>query len=169
MSHLRFADDHILIAERVLVDDDASLRIGLRMNMPKSKIMTNWTTRIPNICVGVSLVDRVPNVEIQRKTKVEDVGKQVTRLRWRWVGHLARRSDDRLTKAVTEWWPRGAKRSVGRPPARWSDDIIKLAGPHWTRLAQDLEDWRCREEAYTISWWMWAEDDNDDSYFESYV
>lgn len=37
---------------------------------------------------------------------------------------------------------RNDRRVTGRPPARWSDDLIKLAGIHWIRLAQVLKE-RC--------------------------
>ncbi|CAG9093806.1 unnamed protein product [Plutella xylostella] len=51
--------------------------------------------------LGISLVDRVSNVEIRRKTRVDDVGSRITRLKWRWAGHLVRRDDGRWTGAVT--------------------------------------------------------------------
>ncbi|CAG9135919.1 unnamed protein product [Plutella xylostella] len=87
--------------------------------------------------LGISLVDRIPNVEIRRRTKVEDVGRRITKLKWRWAGHLARREDGRWTKAVSEWWPREGRRLVGRPPTRWSDDIRRVTGPNWMSVAQD--------------------------------
>lgn len=31
--------------------------------------------------LGISIVNRIPNIEIRRKTKVDDVGKRITRLR----------------------------------------------------------------------------------------
>lgn len=39
--------------------------------------------------------------------------------------------------------------STGRPPAQWSDDIIKTVKNHWNRLAQDRKEWRAKEEAYS--------------------
>lgn len=120
-----------------------------KANMHKIKVAQRAMERA---MLGISLVDRVPNVEIRRKTRVDDVGSRITRLKWRWAGHLVRRDDGRWTGAVTEWWPRTGKRGIGRPPARWSDDIVKVAGRHWTRLAQDRKRWRDREEAYTQQW-----------------
>lgn len=43
--------------------------------------------------LGDSLIYRVPNVERWRKTKINDVGIKISRLKWRRVGHLARRND----------------------------------------------------------------------------
>lgn len=102
--------------------------------------------------LGISLVDRIPNVEIRRRTNVEDVGRRITKLKWRWAGHLARQCDGRWTKAVTEWWSRDGRRYRGRPPARWSDDLVKVAGRQWLGLAQDRNKWREQEEIHTQQW-----------------
>ncbi|CAH2240287.1 jg14273 [Pararge aegeria aegeria] len=40
---------------------------------------------------------------------------------------------------VLEWRPRTGKRSVGRPPMRWTDDIRRVAGSRWRQAAQDLQ------------------------------
>ncbi|KAG7308870.1 hypothetical protein JYU34_006132 [Plutella xylostella] len=256
LSHLRFADDIIILAEDVsdlqcmLAElHEASLKVGLRMNMSKTKVMSSIPTEVSNITVGnhklevvneytylghclsfgresqvkeitrriqlgwaafsklddvlkskipqclktkvfnqcvlptltygaetwtltketvhrirvaqrameramlgISLRDRIPNVVIRKRTKVFDVGMRVAELKWEWAGHLARREDGRWTKAVTEWWPRDGRRAVGRPPARWSDDICKVAGKQWIRAAQDRKNWRTNKEAYTQQW-----------------
>lgn len=224
LSHLRFADDIVLFAEtleelQVMVESlyHASLKIGLKMNMSKTKVMTNissesiptimvgnevlevveqyvylghilsfdkthqrkeisrriqlgWAafnkladilkpvnipqclkTRLFNQCVlptmtygaetwtltketvhkirvaqrameramlGIKLQDRVRNVEIRRRTKVQDVGHVITKLKWSWAGHVARQSDGRWAKKLTEWWPLTDEKSAWRPLAR---------------------------------------------------
>ena len=40
--------------------------------------------------LGITLSDRVRNTDIRKKTKVEDNGVRITKLKWRWAGHLAR-------------------------------------------------------------------------------
>ena len=102
--------------------------------------------------LGIKLINRVPNVEIRRRTKVFDIGNRVMELKWNWAGHLARRGDGRWSKAVTEWRPSNGKRSVGRPAARWADDIVAIAGVTWMRLAQDRGAWHKQREAYTQQW-----------------
>jgi hypothetical protein len=37
---------------------------------------------------------------------------------------------------------------VGRPPTKWTDDLVKVAGSHWMRAAQDQSSWRALGEAY---------------------
>jgi hypothetical protein len=53
---------------------------------------------------------------------------------------------------VLEWRPRLGKHSVGRPQARWSDDLRSTAGGSWLRVVEDRA--RCREvgEAYLQQW-----------------
>ncbi|CAG9133144.1 unnamed protein product [Plutella xylostella] len=75
--------------------------------------------------LGVSLRDRIRNEEIRRRTKVTDIAKRISTLKWQWAGHVARRADDRWSRKVLEWRPRVGKRRVGRPPTRWSDDLRK--------------------------------------------
>jgi hypothetical protein len=53
---------------------------------------------------------------------------------------------------VLEWRPRLGKRSVGRPQARWSDDLRKTAGGSWMRVAEARARWRDIGEAYVQQW-----------------
>ncbi|KAI8423255.1 hypothetical protein MSG28_014284 [Choristoneura fumiferana] len=55
-----------------------------------------------------------------------------------WKGLCSdRRIDNRWGKRVPEWIPRIGKRGVGRPQTRWSDDLRKVAGKNWMRVAED--------------------------------
>ncbi|KAI8427201.1 hypothetical protein MSG28_014804 [Choristoneura fumiferana] len=74
--------------------------------------------------LGVSLRDRIRNTEIRRRTKVTDIAGKICKLKWQWAGHIARRTDNRWGRKVLEWRPRTGRRSVGRPPTRWTDDIV---------------------------------------------
>jgi hypothetical protein len=57
-----------------------------------------------------------------------------------------------LRERVLEWRPRPGKRSVGRPEARWSDDLRRTASRSWIRVAEDRARWREIGEAYVQQW-----------------
>ncbi|XP_026327864.1 uncharacterized protein LOC113236093 [Hyposmocoma kahamanoa] len=59
--------------------------------------------------LGISLVDRISDVDIRQRTRVIDVGMRIASLKWRWAGHVAKQDDDRWIKAVTELYPVGAR------------------------------------------------------------
>ncbi|CAH2244701.1 jg1356 [Pararge aegeria aegeria] len=67
--------------------------------------------------LGVSLRD-LRNEEIRRRTRVTDIAQRVAKLKWKWAGHIARRTDGRWGSKVLEWRHRTGKRSVGWPPTR---------------------------------------------------
>ena len=123
-----------------------SLTIGL---MNKLKVAQRAMERA---MLGVSLRDRIRNEEIRKRTKVTDIAQRISKLKWQWAGHIARRTDDRWGRKVLEWRPRTGKRSVGRPSTRWTDDLIKTAGSRWMRAASNRSYWRSLGEAYVQQW-----------------
>ncbi|CAH2239297.1 jg6872 [Pararge aegeria aegeria] len=91
--------------------------------------------------LGVSLRDQIRNEEIRRRTRATDIAQRDAKLKWQWAGHIARRTDGRWCLKVLEWRPRTGKRSVGRPPTRWTDDFRRVAGSLWRQAAQDRVLW----------------------------
>jgi hypothetical protein len=82
------------------------------------------------------LRDRIRNEVIRQRTKVTDiVAHRISTLKW--AGHISRRTDNRWGKRVLEWRSHLGKRSVGRPQARWSDDLRRTAGRSWMLVAED--------------------------------
>ncbi|XP_052737833.1 putative uncharacterized transposon-derived protein F52C9.6 isoform X1 [Bicyclus anynana] len=102
--------------------------------------------------LGVSLRDRIRNEEIRRRTKVTDIAQRVAKLKWQWAGHIVQRGDGRWGPKVLEWRPRTSKRSVGRPPTRWTDDIKRVAGIRWMQMAQYRDVWKSLQKAYVLQW-----------------
>ncbi|CAH2266686.1 jg19836 [Pararge aegeria aegeria] len=102
--------------------------------------------------LGVSLRDQIRNEEIRRRTRVTDIAQRVAKLKWQWAGHVARRTDGRWGLKVLEWRPRTGKRSVGRPPTRWTDDIRRVAGSYWRRAAQGRVLWNSLQKTYVQQW-----------------
>lgn len=115
----------------------------------KQKIQTTQRA-MERSCLGLKLRDRVRNTNIRKKTNVTDALRFSQSLKWKWAGHVARHSDNRWTKTVTEWkGPRGS-RARGRPCARWQDEIVTTAGKNWLDIAKDRDKWQSLEEAFTL-------------------
>ena len=102
--------------------------------------------------LGIRKSDRRRNADIRNITHVTDAVELACRLKWRWAGHVARTTDNRWSERVLHWYPREGTRPRGRPRRRWCDDIIELAGPTWTRQAQERDKWKVLEEAYARKW-----------------
>ena len=62
---------------------------------------------------------------MMRKTEVQDILQYVGKIKWRRAGHVARFKDIRWSKRTNDWSPYTGRRSRGRPPVRWMDDVIK--------------------------------------------
>ena len=58
--------------------------------------------------LGIKLIDKVPNLEIRERTKVNDILEEITKLKW--AGHVARMKDNRWTARCTELQVRDGKR-----------------------------------------------------------
>lgn len=101
--------------------------------------------------LAISLRDRIRNEEIRRRTKVTDIIQKVATLKWRWAGHVARMTDDRWTRRIMLWRPR-VTRLRGRPPTRWTDDLVAVAGRNWVQVAQNRQRWKGLEEAFIQEW-----------------
>ena len=87
----------------------------------------------------ISRRDHIQNCNIFKKCDTVPVDKLIKRRKWKWAGHVARRSDDRWTTSVTSWWPReSGKRSRGRQKKRWKDDFKKSAKDWWQHARDRL-------------------------------
>ena len=53
--------------------------------------------------LGIKLIDKVPNLEIRQRTKINDILEEITKLKQKWAGHVARMKDNRWTVRCTEW------------------------------------------------------------------
>ena len=102
--------------------------------------------------LGITKLDRKTNVWIRSMTQVTDIIQTVKQKKWSWAGHLARTSDNRWTKLVTEWIPRNGSRHRGRQKVRWRDEITNFLDVTWMRKAQDRSEWCQLGEAFTLQW-----------------
>ena len=95
------------------------------------------------------------NIRICAYAKVADIMHSIRRKKWRWAGHLARTSDNRWTKRVTEWKPWLGSRHRGRQKLRWSDELTKFIGIKWIATAHDHDDrhlWHQLGEVFALQW-----------------
>lgn len=117
-----------------------------------TEIMTNkinvCQNSIERSVIGVKRKEKVRLTEIKNKTQFKQANSLHRTLKWQWTGHMLREKQEKWTKIVTEWYPRDGKRNKGRQTKRWEDDIKKVAGPEWSRIAKDRQKWRSLEEAY---------------------
>jgi len=79
--------------------------------------------------------DRKTNEWIRAQTKVEDVFKTAKKVKWKWTGHISRRTDGRWRTNVPHWIPRSRR----RPNVRWVDEIKRVSGASWVRIAADRD------------------------------
>ncbi|CAH2259074.1 jg17257 [Pararge aegeria aegeria] len=94
--------------------------------------------------LGVSIRDKIRNVEIH-SSKSREAEAAIGRAHssekgWTWG------------PKVLEWQPQNGKRSVGRPPTRWTDDIKCVAGSRWIQAAQNRGIWNSLQKTYVQPW-----------------
>uniref|UniRef100_A0A2H1X035 SFRICE_014916 n=1 Tax=Spodoptera frugiperda TaxID=7108 RepID=A0A2H1X035_SPOFR len=51
---------------------------------------------------------------------------------------------------------------MGRPPSRWTDDIVRVAGSQWMQVATCRSTWMTKGEALFSSGRLSADDDDDE-------
>ncbi|KAI8426743.1 hypothetical protein MSG28_014440 [Choristoneura fumiferana] len=124
LSHLRFADDIVVLAEtsRELEKMIHSLllesaRVGLEMNASKTKIITN-SQRFPISSNGQN---------IEYVDKYIYLGKQALKVKWQWAGHISRFQDNRWTIKATSWKGPLGKINVADQQTV-ADDIVEKRG-----------------------------------------
>lgn len=92
---------------------------------------------------------KINHTKIRANTNAIDALSHSQKMKWKWAGHIARLQDDRWTKTVTFWTGPLARRYRGRRFTRWEDDIKKITGPQWKKIALEREKWKALEEALT--------------------
>ncbi len=72
--------------------------------------------------------------------------------KWQLAGRTARSAEAKWSRRILDWTPWFRclpRRSVGRPRARWTEDLIKFAGPNWIDTARDINLWQLLEPGFT--------------------
>ncbi|CAH2238015.1 jg10338 [Pararge aegeria aegeria] len=81
-----------------------------------------------------------------------ELSQRVAKLKWQWTGYIARRTHGRWGLKVLEWRPRTGKRSIGRPPTRWTYETRRVAGSRWRQAAQDRVLLNSLQKTYVQQW-----------------
>ena len=89
------------------------------------------------------------------KLGLDDWVTAVRRKKWRWAGHLARRSDGRWSSKALSWQPAHGHRDRGQPCRKLVDEIDTFFLEHsglekrcWQILAQDRKTWEELESCF---------------------
>ncbi len=102
--------------------------------------------------LGIRLKHKRSIQDIKNTTKIKNIGEKIKKLKFSYAGHLARASNFKWNKIATSWTPKERKRRRGRPQIRWVDEVDKVTGFCWSKIAQDRKKWADLAEAYAQSW-----------------
>ena len=74
---------------------------------------------------GLTIRDRVRNVDIRHRTKVAPMHEKIEEKMMRWYGHIQRRPNNHITRKALAV-DLGTKKKPGRPKATWKGQIEKI-------------------------------------------
>ncbi|CAH2265472.1 jg10057 [Pararge aegeria aegeria] len=85
--------------------------------------------------LGVSLRDQIRNEEIRKRIRVTYIAQRVAKLKWKWAGHIARRTEWTLgfqgvgmaTPHKTQCWSAPNKVDRRHQTSRW--EPLETSGP----------------------------------------
>ena len=96
--------------------------------------------------------DKVPNIDLWKRSRQEPMALQIRRRKWRWVGHTLRKAHTNVTRQALEWNPQGNRRR-GRPKQTWRRSLLeelKTTGMSWETAkstAGDRKNWKVMVES----------------------
>ena len=97
-------------------------------------------------------------MEIDKLIESADIVRFIKEQRIKWLGHIQRMDQARLTRKLLDWKPMG-NRLVGRPRQRWQENIMEdlknIKVKNWKEIAMDRRTWRdLAEKAKTHKEWQ---------------
>ena len=113
-------------------------------SMKKLQVFCNRCLR--RIC-KIFWPQTVSNSDLYALTKTKPISKEISKRKWRWIGHVLRRPSDNIAQQALDWNPQGSRRP-GRPSNTWRRTVereINTTGKSWRQvkaLAFDREKWK---------------------------
>ncbi|XP_061195301.1 uncharacterized protein LOC133203547 [Saccostrea echinata] len=120
-------------------------------NTTSNKLQT-FANRCLRHILNIRWPENINNKNLWETTNQDPITKQITRRKWRWIGHTLRKPSGDITRHALEWNPQGKWR-VGRPRTTWRrscEEEIRQCGHSWEQLkkaAQNRVRWRTVAEA----------------------
>ncbi|XP_033095680.1 uncharacterized protein LOC117100194 [Anneissia japonica] len=153
LEDLDFADDICLISanqaqmqrktDRVV----KQARSSWRTNRKVESRLRGFEGRCLRRILNIRWPDRVTNMEIRRKTQINDINEEIRKRRWNWLGHVLRLKNDGHPRQAERWKPMG-KRKRGRPKGTWRR-TVEEERKHMSKtineiswMAQDRGQWK---------------------------
>ncbi|GBP73923.1 hypothetical protein EVAR_103149_1 [Eumeta japonica] len=91
--------------------------------------------------LGVCLRDNIRNEQIRRSNRLTDKAHRINQSRRQRAGHVARSLWGEKELACRQ---RTGRRSVGRPPTKWTHEPVRVTGHHWSQVARDRGSWKSK-------------------------
>ncbi|XP_030745176.1 uncharacterized protein LOC115874223 [Sitophilus oryzae] len=81
------------------------------------------TWRVTKISINRPQPDTIRNTDLLHLTNQQEVGIEIRKRKWSWIGHTLRKPDSNIARSALEWNPQG-KRTQGRPAQTWRRSIL---------------------------------------------
>ena len=96
----------------------------------------------------IKLIDKIPNLKIRERTKINDIIEEITKLKWQWPGHVVRMKDNRWTVRCIEWQVRDGKRS--KEDQKEGGEMVSknICEVHCQEKSKDRHNWKDLAEGY---------------------
>ncbi len=78
--------------------------------------------------LGIRLKDKILVNNMRKQTGAKNIGYKIKKLKLKYAGNMARENSEKWNLMTTLWTPREYKRKRGRPPTRWTKEILDLVG-----------------------------------------
>jgi len=89
--------------------------------------------------LGIWWRDRIRNDTVRERTGLRPLGLIIKERRLRWLGHILRMEDNRISKQAVNWNINNVKKKLGRPCKNWQDPIrhdLKDIGFAWDEVEE---------------------------------